>query len=61
MILDYVSGKIRRSFLRILPGDRVKTQVSRYDSTESPKISNFSTPQQRFQRLGGFSKKYDSK
>ncbi|KAK2965088.1 hypothetical protein RJ640_012562, partial [Escallonia rubra] len=24
MILGYVSGKIRRSFIRILPGDRVK-------------------------------------
>ncbi|KAL8199883.1 hypothetical protein R6Q57_013451 [Mikania cordata] len=33
MILDYVSGKIRRSFIRILPGDRVKIEVSGYDST----------------------------
>nr|UHA56480.1 translation initiation factor 1 [Argophyllum lejourdanii] len=33
MILGYVSGKIRRSFIRILPGDRVKIEVSRYDST----------------------------
>nr|YP_009737512.1 translation initiation factor IF-1 [Paris tetraphylla]QHV41183.1 translation initiation factor IF-1 [Paris tetraphylla] len=29
-ILEYVSGKIRR---RILPGDRVKIEVSPYDST----------------------------
>nr|YP_010924116.1 translational initiation factor 1 [Dasyphyllum popayanense]WKB10875.1 translational initiation factor 1 [Dasyphyllum popayanense] len=29
MILGYVSGKIRRSFIRILPGDRVKIEVSR--------------------------------
>nr|YP_011003534.1 translational initiation factor 1 [Swertia marginata]WPS65838.1 translational initiation factor 1 [Swertia marginata] len=30
LILGYVSGKIRRSFIRILPGDRVKVEVSRY-------------------------------
>nr|YP_010880646.1 translational initiation factor 1 [Callitriche hermaphroditica]WHU54433.1 translational initiation factor 1 [Callitriche hermaphroditica] len=33
LILGYVSGKIRRSFIRILPGDNVKIEVSRYDST----------------------------
>nr|YP_009141898.1 translation initiation factor IF-1 [Xerophyllum tenax]AIW56452.1 translation initiation factor IF-1 [Xerophyllum tenax] len=33
LILGYVSGKIRRSFIRILPGDRVKIEVSPYDST----------------------------
>ena len=33
LILGYVSGRIRRSFIRILPGDRVKIEVSRYDST----------------------------
>nr|UDZ59583.1 translation initiation factor 1 [Echinodorus berteroi] len=32
-ILGYISGKIRRSFIRILLGDRVKIEVSRYDST----------------------------
>nr|YP_009571721.1 translation initiation factor 1 [Portulaca grandiflora]QBC69324.1 translation initiation factor 1 [Portulaca grandiflora]UOX27417.1 translational initiation factor 1 [Portulaca grandiflora] len=34
MILGYISGKIRRSFIRILPGERVKIEVSRYDSTK---------------------------
>ena len=34
LILGFVSGKIRRSFIRILPGDRVKVEVSRYDSTK---------------------------
>lgn len=33
MIIGYISGKIRKSFIRILPGDRVKVEVSRYDST----------------------------
>ncbi|KAL8229831.1 hypothetical protein R6Q57_014731 [Mikania cordata] len=31
MILGYVSGKIRRSFIRILPGDRVKIEM--YEGT----------------------------
>nr|QVV24569.1 translational initiation factor 1 [Disporum cantoniense] len=35
LILSYVSGKIRRSFIRILPGARVKIEVSRYDSTKA--------------------------
>nr|WBU94938.1 translation initiation factor 1 [Cryptolepis buchananii] len=34
LILGYISGKIRRSFIRILPGDRVQVEVSRYDSTK---------------------------
>nr|YP_010583982.1 translation initiation factor 1 [Clematoclethra scandens]AON77321.1 translation initiation factor 1 [Clematoclethra scandens subsp. hemsleyi]UKO32920.1 translation initiation factor 1 [Clematoclethra scandens subsp. actinidioides]UZT28262.1 translation initiation factor 1 [Clematoclethra scandens] len=33
LILGYISGKIRRGSIRILPGDRVKIEVSRYDST----------------------------
>nr|YP_009563437.1 initiation factor 1 [Bruinsmia styracoides]QAV59045.1 initiation factor 1 [Bruinsmia styracoides] len=33
IILGYISGNIRRRFIRILPGDRVKIEVSRYDST----------------------------
>nr|Q94KR8.1 RecName: Full=Translation initiation factor IF-1, chloroplastic; Flags: Precursor [Mesembryanthemum crystallinum]AAK38869.1 translation initiation factor IF1 [Mesembryanthemum crystallinum] len=33
LVLGYISGRIRRSFIRVLPGDRVKIEVSRYDST----------------------------
>nr|YP_009557275.1 translation initiation factor 1 [Asteropeia rhopaloides]QBC71460.1 translation initiation factor 1 [Asteropeia rhopaloides] len=33
LILGYVSGRIRRSFISILPGDRVNFGVSHYDST----------------------------
>nr|YP_010275929.1 translational initiation factor 1 [Cananga odorata]YP_010275964.1 translational initiation factor 1 [Cananga odorata]UKH49843.1 translational initiation factor 1 [Cananga odorata]UKH49878.1 translational initiation factor 1 [Cananga odorata] len=33
LILGYISGKIRRSFIRILPGDRVQIEVGPYDST----------------------------
>ncbi|KAL0001217.1 hypothetical protein SO802_014998 [Lithocarpus litseifolius] len=34
LILGYISGSIRKNFIRILPGDRVKVEVSRYDSTK---------------------------
>ena len=30
-VLAHVSGKIRMNFLRILPGDRVRLQLSLYD------------------------------
>nr|YP_010617853.1 translation initiation factor 1 [Ruscus aculeatus]WAW82451.1 translation initiation factor 1 [Ruscus aculeatus] len=33
LILGYISGRIQRSLIRILPGDRVKIEISRYDST----------------------------
>nr|YP_010158543.1 translation initiation factor 1 [Xylia xylocarpa]QRG30745.1 translation initiation factor 1 [Xylia xylocarpa] len=32
-ILGYVSGKIRHSFIRKLPGDKVKTEVNHFDSS----------------------------
>ncbi|CAN1305896.1 Translation initiation factor IF-1, chloroplastic [Linum perenne] len=33
LIIGYISGKIRKNFVRILPGDRVRVEVSRYDTT----------------------------
>nr|YP_010038152.1 translational initiation factor 1 [Trithuria lanterna]YP_010038197.1 translational initiation factor 1 [Trithuria lanterna]QII42264.1 translational initiation factor 1 [Trithuria lanterna]QII42309.1 translational initiation factor 1 [Trithuria lanterna] len=33
-VLGYISGKIRRSFIRILPGDRVAIEISPYDPTK---------------------------
>ncbi len=32
-ILAYISGKMRVHFIRILPGDRVKVELSPYDLT----------------------------
>jgi len=32
-ILGQVSGKMRKHFIRILPGDRVKVELSPYDLT----------------------------
>ncbi len=31
MVLAHVSGKMRKYFIRILPGDRVKMELSPYD------------------------------
>ena len=33
MILAHISGKMRMNFIRILPGDRVKLEMSPYDLT----------------------------
>ena len=32
-ILAHISGKMRMHFIRILPGDRVKVELSAYDLT----------------------------
>ena len=32
-ILAHISGKLRMNFIRILPGDRVKVELSPYDLT----------------------------
>lgn len=33
IVLAHVSGKIRKNFIRILPGDKVKVELSPYDLT----------------------------
>ena len=33
-ILAHISGKIRKNFIRILPGDKVKLELSPYDLTK---------------------------
>jgi len=32
-ILAHISGKIRKNFIRILPGDKVKVEMTPYDFT----------------------------
>ena len=32
-VLAHISGKMRKHFIRIVPGDRVKVEVSPYDWT----------------------------
>jgi len=34
VIIAYVSGKMRKFFIRILPGDRVTVEMSPYDMTK---------------------------
>ncbi|MHC4877701.1 MAG: translation initiation factor IF-1 [Planctomycetota bacterium] len=33
IVLAHVAGKMRKNFIRIVPGDRVKVEVSPYDLT----------------------------
>jgi len=33
VVLGHISGKMRMNFIRILPGDRVKVELSPYDLT----------------------------
>ncbi|MBF0385640.1 MAG: translation initiation factor IF-1 [Candidatus Omnitrophica bacterium] len=33
LVLAHISGKIRKHFIRILPGDKVKVELSPYDLT----------------------------
>ncbi|MFQ5737912.1 MAG: translation initiation factor IF-1 [Acidobacteriota bacterium] len=32
-VLAYISGKMRKYFIRILPGDKIKVELSPYDLT----------------------------
>jgi translation initiation factor IF-1 len=34
VILCHISGKIRTNYIRIMPGDRVKVEMSPYDLTK---------------------------
>jgi translation initiation factor IF-1 len=34
MILCHLSGKMRMNFIKILPGDRVRVEVTQYDPTK---------------------------
>ena len=36
-ILAHISGKIRKNFIRILPGDKVKVEMTPYDLTRGRK------------------------
>ena len=38
VILAHISGKIRKHYIRILPGDKVKVEMSTYDLTKGRMI-----------------------
>lgn len=48
-ILCQISGKMRKFYIKVIPGDRVKVEMSPYDLTKG-RIS---------ERIGGISKKDD--
>eukprot|EP00871_Galdieria_phlegrea_P003538 jgi/Galph1/4185/GphlegSOOS_G2855.1 len=35
VVLAHISGKLRKNFIRILEGDRVKVEISPYDVTKA--------------------------
>ncbi len=40
-VLAYISGKMRKYFIKILPGDRVTVELSPYDLTRGRVIYRF--------------------
>ena len=34
VILAHISGRMRKNFIRILPGDRIRVEISPYDLTK---------------------------
>lgn len=41
LILCHLSGKMRINFIKILPGDKVKVEISPYDQTKGRIIYRF--------------------
>jgi translation initiation factor IF-1 len=41
MVLAHISGKMRMHFIRILPGDKVKVELSPYDLTRGRIVYRF--------------------
>lgn len=41
VVLAHISGKMRMHFIRILPGDRVKLELSPYDLTRGRIVYRF--------------------
>jgi translation initiation factor IF-1 len=33
-VLGYLSGRMRRNYIRLLPGDRVRVEMTQYDTTK---------------------------
>ena len=40
-VLAHISGKMRKNFIRILPGDRVQVELSPYDLTRGRIVYRF--------------------
>lgn len=33
IVLGYLAGRMRRNYIRLLPGDRVRVEMTQYDTT----------------------------
>jgi len=44
VVLAYLSGRLRKNYIRILLGDRVKLELSPYDLTRGRIIYRFTAP-----------------
>jgi translation initiation factor IF-1 len=43
-LLAYLAGKMRKFYIRVLPGDHVRVQISPYDLTKGRIIRRFTKP-----------------
>ena len=43
-LLAYLAGKLRKHYIRVLPGDHVRIQISPYDLTRGRIIRRFTKP-----------------
>jgi translation initiation factor IF-1 len=41
IILGHISGKMRKNYIKILPGDKVKVEISPYDLTKARVIFRY--------------------
>ena len=44
LVLAHISGKMRKNFIRIVPGDKVSVEISPYDLTKARITFRESTP-----------------
>lgn len=44
VVLAHISGKMRKNFIRIVPGDKVRVEMSPYDLTKARITFRESTP-----------------
>jgi len=43
-LLAYLAGKMRRYYIRVLPGDHVRVQISPYDLTKGRIVRRYKKP-----------------
>ena len=58
-VLTYICGRIRRNYIKILPGDRVKVELSPYDLSKGRIVYRY-TKKKRLNRSNSKSKQYTS-